>query len=116
MSIDGVGRPPKPPADVGATTPAPQAGALGRSFQVGQAEPASAVEAKGPLAQLERGEIGLDQYLDARVEEAVRPLVERLNPESLAFLKSSLRAELATDPVLVELVRRATGASSAVEP
>lgn len=116
MSIDGVGRPPKPPIDVGATTPAPQTGAVGSSFQVDRAEPAPALDAKGPLAQLERGEIGVDQYLDLRVEEAIRPLLERLNPESLAFLKSSLRAELATDPVLVELVRRATGASSAVEP
>jgi hypothetical protein len=101
---------------VGATSPTPQAGASGRSFQVDHIDPAPALDAKGPLAQLERGEIGLEQYLDARVEEAVRPLVESLNPESLAFLKSSLRAELATDPVLVELVRRATGTGSAVEP
>jgi hypothetical protein len=116
MSIDGIGRPPKPPTDVGATSQAPQAGTLGQSFHVDRGEAAPTVDAKGPLAQLQRGEIGVDQYLDARVEEAVGPLVERLNPEALAFLRSSLRAELATDPVLIELVRRATAASPAVEP
>ena len=113
MSIDGIGRPPKPPNDVGAAQAPGSVGAPRESFQVERAGSTEAVTAKGPLGQLERGEIGLEQYLDARVEEAVAPLVERLNPESLAFLKSSLRAELATDPVLVELVRRATGASPA---
>ena len=114
MSIDGIGRPPKPPTDVGATSQLPQAGAPGESFHVERSEAAPAVDAKGPLAQLQHGEIGVEQYLDARVEEAVRPLVESLNPDALAFLKSSFRAELATDPVLVELVRRATAPSTAV--
>jgi hypothetical protein len=111
MSIDGIGRPPKPPNDVGAAHAPSAVGAPRESFQLEPTAGTDAVNAKGPLGQLERGEIGLDQYLDARVEAAVAPLIERLNPESLAFLKSSLRAELATDPVLVELVRRATGAS-----
>jgi hypothetical protein len=98
---------------VGAAQAPSSVGSSQESFQLERGAAAGAVSAKGPLGQLERGEIGLEQYLDARVEAAVAPLAERLNPESLAFLKSSLRAELATDPVLVELVRRATGASPA---
>lgn len=113
MSIDGIGRPPKPPNDVGAPQAPAAVGAPRESFQLERAAATDAVSEKGPLGQLERGEIGLEQYLDARVEAALAPLVESLNPESLAFLKSSLRAELATDPVLVELVRRATGANPA---
>ena len=52
----------------------------------------------------------MDAYLDARVEEAVQHLADRLGADQLEFVKSSLREQLRTDPVLTELVRRATGA------
>jgi hypothetical protein len=60
------------------------------------------------LERLERGELSVDQYLDSRVDEAVAPFQAHLPADKLEFLKSSLRAQLETDPVLVELVRRAT--------
>src|SRR5512139_807579 len=60
------------------------------------------------LGQLTRGEIDLDAYLDVRVSEAVRHLEGKLTEAQLDFVRSSLREQLATDPVLIELVRRTT--------
>jgi hypothetical protein len=109
MSIDGIGRPPRPPNGVGFSGgPAPTGDK--DTFQVERSGEAKAVSPSGPLARLERGEISVDQYLDARVEEAVEPLVKRLAPETLDFVRKSLRIELSTDPVLIELVKRATAA------
>lgn len=71
-------------------------------------------ESSGLLERLERGELSVEQYLDERVAEAVAPLESRLSPEQLEFVRSSLRAELESDPVLIEMVQRATrGAGSA---
>jgi len=108
MSIDGIGRPPRPPGVGPSEGPLPAGGV--DKFQLERSAETSAVSPSGPLARLEKGEISVDQYLDARVEDALAPLVERLAPEQLDFVRSSLRAELATDPVLVELVGRVTGA------
>ncbi len=58
---------------------------------------------------MSRGEIGLDEYLDARVQEATQHLASKLSPDQIEFVKSTLRAQFETDPVLIELVRRATG-------
>jgi hypothetical protein len=88
-----------------------------KTFQLERGAETQAASPSGPLAQLEKGEISLDQYLDARVEDALAPLAARLAPEQLEFVRSSLRAELATDPVLVELLQRVTGAArSGAEP
>jgi hypothetical protein len=113
MSIDGIGRPPRPPGDVGVNGPSP---AAGESFSVDRPQAATSADASSPLAALERGEITVEQYLTARVDEAVAPFAERLAPEQLEFMRSSLRSALATDPVLVELVRRATGVTPTSEP
>jgi hypothetical protein len=110
MSIDGIGRPPRPPGVGASEGPEPASGAE-KTFQLERSAGATAVSPSGPLTRLEKGEISVDQYLDARVEEALAPLVERLAPGQLDFVRSSLRAELATDPVLVELVQRVTGAA-----
>jgi hypothetical protein len=106
MPIDGIGKPPSipPPGGSPATS---GAGAPGSSFRAGTAAAPSI--AGGDLARLERGEIGLDAYLDARVGEATRHLEGRLGRAELEFVRRTLRAELESDPVLVELVRRATG-------
>jgi hypothetical protein len=61
------------------------------------------------LASLQRGELSLDQYLDGRVSDATSHLVGKLSPDQLEFVKQSLRDQIATDPVLVELVQRTTG-------
>jgi hypothetical protein len=102
MGIDGIGKPP-PIAPAGA--PAAPAGA-GGEFGVTRAEGAAP---SGELARLERGELGLDQYLDAKVDAATAHLTARLAPEQLDFVRSTLRTELESDPLLLELARRATG-------
>jgi len=112
MSIDGIGK--RAGTAPGASVPggAPAAG----SFEVGAAEVGSTSAAADTGAgsdafqALERGELSVEQYLDARVESAVAPLVSRLSPEQLEFVRAELRASLTTDPVLVELVRKTTSA------
>jgi hypothetical protein len=102
MGIDGIGKPPP----IGPAGGAPAPAATGGEFRLPAAEGAAP---SSELSRLERGEIGLDAYLDARVTEATRHLSDRLAPEQLEFVRSTLRCELASDPTLVELVRRATG-------
>jgi flagellar biosynthesis/type III secretory pathway protein FliH len=105
MPIDPVGKaPPLAPAQGTEATLG-----TGAEFSVGKSEGAAETD----LARLERGEIGLEAYLDARVEEATRHLASRLSPAQLDFVKQTLRTELESDPVLIELVRRATGKSPA---
>lgn len=111
MSIDGIGRPPRPPGGIGPAEGPQPAGGAEKAFQVERSAEAQAVSSSSAaLTRLEKGEISLDQYLDARVDDALAPLVARLAPEQIEFVKSSLRAELATDPVLQELVKRVTAA------
>lgn len=116
MGIDGVGKPGSG-IPLGSGVPeAPSAGVeRGERFraELNQAQP-SEVSGAEPLGQLERGQIQLDQYLDLRVQEATAHLEGKLAPEQLDFIKQSLREQLATDPVLAELVQRATGKSPPV--
>ena len=102
MGIDGIGKPP-PIAPAAGTAGATGASADFRVSPTGAAAPA------GDLARLERGEIGLDAYLDGRVGEATRHLEGKLSTEQLDFVRETLRGQLSSDPVLVELVRRTTG-------
>jgi hypothetical protein len=112
MSIDGIGK--RGGVVPGASVPG--TGPAQGSFEVGAAGEASASNAASgsdAFQALERGEISVEQYLDARVESAVAPLVSRLSPDQLEFVRGELRSALETDPVLVELVRKTTGAVSA---
>jgi hypothetical protein len=102
MGIDGIGKP--PPVGPAGGVPAPTGS--GGDFRLPGVEGAAP---SSDLARLERGEIGLDAYLDARVAEATRHLSDRLGPDQLDIVRQTLRTELSADPVLVELVRRATG-------
>lgn len=112
MSIDGIGKrggvPPGAPAAGSAPAPSP--------FELGQkTAPSATVPAAvsaDAFAALSRGEINVEQYLDAKVESAVAPLLTRLSPEQLEFVRAELRTALETDPVLVELVRKSTGAAA----
>lgn len=61
------------------------------------------------MQRLQRGEITLDQYLEERVDQAVAHVRSALSGEQMQILKETIREALAEDPVLVELVRRATG-------
>jgi len=102
MGIDGIGKaPPVAPAEG-------TGGATGASTEF-RVSPTGAAAPAGDLARLERGEIGLDAYLDGRVGDATRHLEGRLTPEQLDFVRETLRGQLSSDPVLVELVRRTTG-------
>jgi hypothetical protein len=113
MGIDGIGKPPgvdiggiPGAAGVGPTRPA-------EPFSVERGAPVEASSrVSAALSSLQRGELSVDQYLDGRVTDATSHLVGKLNPDQLEFVKQSLREQLATDPVLVELVQRTTGTAA----
>jgi hypothetical protein len=113
MSIDGIGK--RGGVLPGADTPgvAPAKGSFEIGPSTGVAGAGSAAGGSEAFSALERGEISVEQYLDARVESAVAPLLSRLSPDQLEFVRGELRQALETDPVLVELVKKTTGALSA---
>jgi hypothetical protein len=116
MSIDGIGkRGGVAPGEAASGAAAPAHG----SFELGAPDAAGAASAAGGASDafhaLERGEISVNQYLDARVESAVEPLLSRLSPEQLEFVRAELRSALTTDPVLVELVRKTTSGAAGKE-
>jgi hypothetical protein len=119
MGIDGIGKPPG--ASIGSVGGV-QSGEAARATEpfavdrgsVGAASPSDRISAA--LSSLQRGELSLDQYLDGRVSDATTHLAGKITPDQLEFVKQSLREQLATDPVLVELVQRTTGSSPAPEP
>jgi hypothetical protein len=116
MGIDGIGKPPGAGiGGVGSVTGAEGA----RASQSFKLDPSSSAAAGGQvsaaLASLQRGELTLDQYLDGRVTDATSHLVGKLSPDQLEFVKQSLRDQIATDPVLIELVQRTTGTAATSE-
>jgi hypothetical protein len=110
MSIDGIGKPPGGPPGAGGVGGGGGVGKSGGTFSVGKPESVEGASGSDALGRLQRGEISLDQYLDTRVDSAVQHLEGRLPAEQIDFVKTALREQLAADPVLSELVRRATGA------
>lgn len=109
MAIDGVGKPAGTGLGgvQGVGGPSPQTS----DFQVGRTDASSPAAGSDALGRLERGEISLDQYLDGLVSSGTAHLEGRLPAAELDFVRETLREQVKTDPVLVELVRRATGAS-----
>jgi hypothetical protein len=105
MGIDGIGKPPGAGAP-GAGGVGGASKPTGETFRVDKSE---AVAGTDPLSRLERGEIDVDQYLDARVNHAVEHLQGNLSPEQLEFVRDTLKDQMRSDPVLIELVRRSTG-------
>jgi hypothetical protein len=66
---------------------------------------------KGPpslLELLDAGEIDVDTYIDRKVEAATTHL-PGLTEAELRHVRALLRAQIAEEPELRELVRRATG-------
>lgn len=115
MGIDGIGGGGLPPGGVGGPGgPSGPKGPASTDFESGVegAAPVGGASASAPLQQLQAGEISIDQYLDTRVDSAVAHLEGKLPADQLDFVRQTLRQELETDPVLVELVRRATGVAS----
>ncbi len=118
MSIDGIGKPPG--GGIGGIggiggVPGKDAASAAEPFKLDASAPSAASgKVSAALSSLQRGELSLDQYLDSRVSEAVSHLVAKLSPDQLEFVKQSLRDQMATDPVLVELVQRTTGPHAGV--
>lgn len=110
MSIDRIGKGGGVSPPSGEIGGASSTGRADQSFQVDpvRAQSSSSVSAAS-LERLRSGEITLPQYLDERVHEATEHLVGRVAGEQLAFIRQSLREQLSTDPVLVDLVQSATG-------
>ena len=114
MGIDSIGKkgPPTPPPPTNAPGAARPSEAT-RPFEVSPpppAPPAGAVEApRTAMERLRAGEVDVNGYVDMKVHEATAHL-GALPPPELEQLRSALRDRLASDPGLVELVRKATGA------
>jgi hypothetical protein len=112
MSIDRIGKggggPPVSGIGQGGSSPT-EVGSKGGEFKVQRAASAEAVTTE-PLERLRSGEISVSQYIDIKVEQATSHLDKRVSAEQLSFIRDSLREQLATDPMLVELVQSATGA------
>jgi hypothetical protein len=62
-------------------------------------------------AESQRFGVDLNQYLDVQVTNAARHLEGVLSHTQLALVKESLLEQAASDPVVIELVRRVTGKS-----
>jgi hypothetical protein len=109
MGIDGIKGP-------GASSPPPPVeGAPKATFEDAIGTPTQRAGSSGQvsnaLARLGAGEIGVDEYLDVQVQQAVRHLEGKLSEAQFEFVQTSLREQLRQDPVLVELVRRTTGST-----
>ena len=106
MGIDGIGPgggAPKLSSDVTSVS-----GTESEKFEL-STEGVDRAEGAELLERVQRGEVQLDAYLDVRVNDAVGHLEGKLSPEQLDFVREELREQLRNDPVLIELVRRATG-------
>jgi hypothetical protein len=100
--VAGINQPGSPSAtDVGSKPAA--------EFKISKGEAVDAT-AKTPLDQVRSGEISVSQYLDIKVNEATLHLDQRVSSEQLSFIRDSLREQLSSDPVLVDLVKATTGA------
>jgi hypothetical protein len=111
MSIDRIGKGGggSPVSGIGDPSATTGIGSKGGDFKVSKSGPTEAV-AKSPLDQLRSGEITMSQYLDIKVDEATSHLDKRMSSEQLSFIRNTLREQLSTDPMLVELVKSTTGA------
>lgn len=115
MGIDRIGKGgTAPPPDIGSTDKATKAGAVDKPFSVDRAKEAAPVDAASmtsavsPLAQLKSGAIDVEQYLDLKVDAATKSL-EGMPAAELDQIKKMLRDQLASDPMLVDMVKAATG-------
>jgi hypothetical protein len=112
MSIDRIGKGGGPPVSgIGqpGSASTTEVGSKGGEFKVQKTAPSQAVTVDA-LDRLRAGEISVSQYLDIKVDQATSHLDKRLSAEQTSFIRNSLREQLATDPMLVELVQSATGA------
>lgn len=107
MAIDGIGKPPSAASAASSVATGSVSGTRS-PFRVNGTETRATSDGE-LLGRLRNGELTRDQYLDARVDAAIRPLGGRLDAERLEFVRTTLREQLENDPILVELVKQATG-------
>src|SRR5258708_7488463 len=109
MGIDGIGKPGAgaPPGGIAGPGSSKPVG-IGEAFEVERAAAPVAPSGTEALGRLKSGDITLDEYLEQRVGDAVNHLTQKLSGEQIEFVKDTLREQLKSDPVLVELVRRTT--------
>jgi hypothetical protein len=62
---------------------------------------------QSPLTRLRNGELDLDGYLDAKVEEALH-VWKALSVDELAIIRETLRRRCDDDPMLRALIEQAT--------
>lgn len=65
---------------------------------------------EGLLAQLQRGEIDAEQYIEARIHKALEGL-QGLGEEQLAYIKDTLRHQIEEDPRLSKMLDTVLAAS-----
>lgn len=116
MAIDGIGRPPIPGAPTSVAGEIPRATSRSE-FQIKPAAESGATSSTLPVGnslvnQLHAGQLTQDQYLDIRAEEAVRHLVGKVSTEQIDLIRATLRERLSTDPLLINMIRRATSTLS----
>lgn len=68
------------------------------------------------LQRVQRGEMTLDEYLDERTERALDHVRGKVSAQILETVRATVREQLQTDPILIELVRRATGRTPSPPP
>jgi hypothetical protein len=114
MGIDRIGKGPGGASPLPGAQDAGKTEGASRTFEV-RGDSASTKEVEGakraaatPLEKLRAGEVDVHGYIDLQVDEATQHL-SGLDPSELASIKDMLRDELASDPGLADLVRRATG-------
>jgi hypothetical protein len=116
MGVDRIGKGgPPAPTQSKETTPAKEAG---RPFEVKKPDQSASVERTAPTTPLERlraGAIDVNGYVDAKVDEATAHL-HGLPRVELDAIKKALRDQMTSDPMLVDLVRRATGVEPPKDP
>lgn len=109
MGIDGIGKPVSPP-NLGELSSVESAEVRLEPMRATRSDAPAAIgpSESGLLSQLEQGQITREQYLDGRIDEAVSPFASRLSPDQLEHIRSTLREQLQLDPMVVDLIRRAT--------
>ena len=112
MSIDRIGKGSGaiPAAGIEQPSSPSEVSKTGAEFKVQKSDAVQAA-APAPLDRLRSGEISVSQYLDIKVSEATSHLDRRLGTDQLEFIRNSLREQIASDPVLVDLVKASTGSA-----
>ena len=72
------------------------------------ASAADATAGTSPLERLKAGQLDVDGYVDARIDQATQGL-KGLGASQLTSIRMVLREQMLTDPGLSDLVRQATG-------